>query len=83
MPDIVRCRPEVMDGLLRLRAASGWKVASSPTGRQTNHLGKLQQTGLAEAVDAYALSGIEGVRKPDRGLLVISQEIGRPKCRSC
>jgi FMN phosphatase YigB (HAD superfamily) len=30
------------------------------------------QTGLAEAVDACALSGIEGIRKPDRGLFKIA-----------
>ena len=37
-----------------------------------NKLGKIQQTRLASAVDAYALRGIEGVRKPDRRLFEIA-----------
>ncbi|GGL53182.1 haloacid dehalogenase [Planomonospora parontospora subsp. antibiotica] len=71
MPYLVRCRPEVMDGLARLRAA-GWKVAIVTNGTADNQLGKLQRTGLAEAVDAYALSGLEGIRKPDVGLFEIA-----------
>ncbi|MEU1736063.1 HAD family hydrolase [Streptosporangium sp. NPDC020145] len=71
MPYLVRCRPEVIDGLARLRAA-GWKVAIITNGTADNQLGKIQQTGLAEAVDAYALSGIEGIRKPDVGLFEIA-----------
>ncbi|MER7128644.1 HAD family hydrolase [Streptosporangium saharense] len=71
MPYLVRCRPEVMDGLARLRAA-GWKVAIVTNGTADNQLGKIQRTGLAEAVDAYALSGIEGIRKPDAGLFEIA-----------
>ncbi|ETK33375.1 HAD family hydrolase [Microbispora sp. ATCC PTA-5024] len=54
MPYLVRCRPEVMDGLSHLRA-SGWKVAIVTNGTADNRLGKIQQTGLAEAVDACAL----------------------------
>nr|BFE85225.1 HAD family hydrolase [Planobispora longispora] len=71
MPYLVRCRPEVMDGLLRLRAA-GWKVGIVTNGTADNQLGKIQRTGLAEAVDAYALSGLEGIRKPDVGLFEIA-----------
>ncbi|MEU4541196.1 HAD family hydrolase [Streptosporangium sp. NPDC023825] len=71
MPCLVRCRPEVMDGLARLRA-SGWKVAIVTNGTADNQLGKIQRTGLAEAVDAYALSGLEGIRKPDVGLFEIA-----------
>jgi len=73
MPYLVHCPHEVKDGLSRLRA-SGWKVAIVTNGTADNQLGKIQQTGLAEAVDAYALSGIEGVRKPDRGLFEIAAE---------
>ena len=73
MPYLVRCPREVMDGLSRLRV-SGWKVAIVTNGTADNQLGKIQQTGLADAVDAYALSGIEGVRKPDRGLFEIAAE---------
>ncbi|WP_449063637.1 HAD family hydrolase [Planomonospora algeriensis] len=71
MPYLVRCRPEVMDGLVRLRV-SGWKVAIVTNGTADNQLGKIQRTGLAEAVDAYALSGLEGIRKPDVGLFEIA-----------
>ncbi|MFC4057637.1 HAD family hydrolase [Planomonospora corallina] len=71
MPHLVRCRPEVMEGLGRLRAA-GWKVAIVTNGTADNQLGKIQRTGLAEAVDAYALSGLEGIRKPDVGLFEIA-----------
>ncbi|MGW4469305.1 HAD family hydrolase [Nonomuraea sp. NPDC004354] len=68
---LVRCRSETLDGLARLRA-SGWKVAIVTNGMADNQLGKIQQTGLAEAVDAYALSGIEGMRKPDVGLFEVA-----------
>ncbi|MEV7012236.1 HAD family hydrolase [Streptosporangium sp. NPDC051022] len=71
MPYLVRCRPEVMDGLSRLHAFA-WKVAIVTNGTADNQLGKIQRTGLAEAVDAYALSGLEGVRKPDVGLFEIA-----------
>ncbi|GAA2844886.1 hypothetical protein GCM10010517_01190 [Streptosporangium fragile] len=71
MPYLVRCRPAVMDGLSRLRVA-GWKVAIVTNGTADNQLGKIQRTGLAEAVDAYALSGFEGIRKPDVGLFEIA-----------
>jgi HAD superfamily hydrolase (TIGR01549 family) len=60
-----------MDGLFRLRA-SGWRVAIVTNGTADNQLGKIQRTGLAEAVDAYALSGIEGIRKPAVGLFEIA-----------
>lgn len=71
MPHLVRCRPEVMDGLARLREA-GWKVAIVTNGMADSQLGKLQATGLADAVDAYALSGVEGIRKPDVRLFEIA-----------
>ncbi|MEV6868007.1 HAD family hydrolase [Streptosporangium subroseum] len=71
MPYLVHCRPEVMDGLARLRAA-GWKVGIVTNGTADNQLGKIQRTGLAEVVDAYALSGLEGIRKPDIGLFEIA-----------
>ncbi|MEU9837499.1 HAD family hydrolase [Streptosporangium sp. NPDC048047] len=71
MPYLVHCRPEVIDGLSQLRAA-GWKVAIVTNGTTDNQLGKIRRTGLAKAVDAYALSGIEGIRKPDVGLFKIA-----------
>ncbi|MER5624856.1 HAD family hydrolase [Streptosporangium sp. NPDC002544] len=71
MPYLVRCRPQVMKELSRLRAAK-WKVAIVTNGTADNQLGKIQRTGLAEAVDAYALSGLEGIRKLDVGLFEIA-----------
>ncbi|MEW9531844.1 HAD family hydrolase [Microbispora sp. NPDC049125] len=71
MPHLVRCQPKVLDGLGQLRAA-GWRVAIVTNGMADNQLGKIQQTGLAEAVDAYALSGAEGIRKPEVGLFEIA-----------
>ncbi|MEU8272121.1 HAD family hydrolase [Sphaerisporangium sp. NPDC049002] len=71
MPYLVHCRLEVLEGLARLRA-SGWRVAIVTNGTADNQLGKIQRTGLAEAVDAYALSGVEDIRKPDSGLFEIA-----------
>ncbi|MEU4329667.1 HAD family hydrolase [Nonomuraea dietziae] len=71
MPHLVRCRAEVLEGLQRLRAA-GWKVGIVTNGTVDNQLGKIQRTGLVDVVDAYALSGAEGVRKPERGLFEIA-----------
>ncbi|MFI7632300.1 HAD family hydrolase [Microbispora rosea] len=59
MPHLVRC-PEVLDGLVQLRRFAR-RVAIVTSGTADNQLGKIQQTGLAEAMDAYALSGVEGV----------------------
>lgn len=71
MPYLVRCQPEVLAGLSELRAA-GWLVGIVTNGTADNQLGKIQRTGLANTVDAYALSGIEGIRKPDTGLFEIA-----------
>ncbi|GLW25330.1 hypothetical protein Mame01_53720 [Microbispora amethystogenes] len=40
MPYLVRCRPEVLDGLVRLRA-SGWRVVIVTNGTADNQLGKI------------------------------------------
>lgn len=71
MPHLVHCRPEVMTGLTELRAA-GWRVGIVTNGTADNQLGKIQRTGLAEVVDGYALSGIEGIRKPETKLFEIA-----------
>ncbi|GII58998.1 hypothetical protein Pth03_73870 [Planotetraspora thailandica] len=73
MPFLVHCRSEVLDGLRRLRA-SGWAVAVVTNGMADNQFGKIQRTGLAEVVDAWALSGAEGIRKPDPGLFEIAAQ---------
>ncbi|WP_353388342.1 HAD family hydrolase [Thermobispora bispora] len=71
MPYLVHCRPEVLEGLSHLRDC-GWQVAIVTNGTADNQLEKIQQTGLVQAVDAYALSGIEGIRKPEVGLFEIA-----------
>lgn len=71
MPHLVHCRPEVLTGLTELRAA-GWRVGIVTNGTADNQLGKIQRTGLAEVVDGYALSGVEGIRKPETGLFEIA-----------
>ncbi|MEV4531606.1 HAD hydrolase-like protein [Streptosporangium sp. NPDC049304] len=45
MSYLVRCRPEVMDGLSQLRAF-GWKVAIVTNGTADNQFGNTQRTGL-------------------------------------
>lgn len=71
MPQLVECRPEVLSMLARLRG-QGWKVGIVTNGTADNQLGKLRATGLAGAVDGYALSGVEGIRKPDVALFEIA-----------
>jgi putative hydrolase of the HAD superfamily len=73
LPALVRCRPEILDGLTRLRAA-GWLVAIVTNGMPDNQLGKIQQTGLAGRVDDWAISGVEGIRKPDSRLFEIAAQ---------
>ncbi|MFF3445327.1 HAD family hydrolase [Streptosporangium sp. NPDC002721] len=73
MPHLVHCRPEVLAGLSRLRA-SGWLVAIVTNGTADNQLEKIRNTGLADAVDAWALSGVEGIRKPEARLFEIAAQ---------
>ncbi len=73
MPHLVRCRTEVLDGLAGLRA-SGWRVAIVTNEMADNQFGKIRNTGLANIVDAWALSGAEGIRKPDVGIFEIAAQ---------
>ncbi|WP_049567298.1 HAD family hydrolase [Nonomuraea sp. SBT364] len=73
MPHLVRCYPGVPAALAELRAA-GWRVGIVTNGMADNQLGKLQRTGLADAVDGYAVSGVEGIRKPESQLFHIAAE---------
>jgi putative hydrolase of the HAD superfamily len=73
MPHLVQCYPGVLAGLADLRAA-GWRVGIVTNGMADNQLGKLRQTGLANAVDGYAVSGVEGIRKPETGLFEIAAQ---------
>ncbi|MEU5862887.1 MULTISPECIES: HAD family hydrolase [unclassified Nonomuraea] len=71
LPFLVECRAEVLAGLDRLRAA-GWAVGIVTNGMADNQTGKIRRTGLAERVDGWAISGAEGVRKPDARLFEIA-----------
>ncbi|TDD07119.1 HAD family hydrolase [Nonomuraea deserti] len=73
MPHLVQCYPGVLAGLADLRAA-GWRVGIVTNGTADNQLGKLRRTGLADAVDGYAVSGVEGIRKPEAGLFEIAAQ---------
>ncbi|WP_326634836.1 HAD family hydrolase [Nonomuraea fuscirosea] len=73
MPHLVRCYPGVPEALAELRAA-GWRVGIVTNGMADNQLGKLRRTGLAEVVDGYAVSGAEGISKPDSALFHIAAE---------
>ncbi|GLW10101.1 hypothetical protein Misp01_52300 [Microtetraspora sp. NBRC 13810] len=71
MPYLVHCPSEVLAGLSRLRA-SGWLVAIVTNGMADNQLGKIRRSGLADVVDAWALSGAQGIRKPEVELFQIA-----------
>ncbi|MGA4991065.1 HAD family hydrolase [Nonomuraea bangladeshensis] len=73
MPHLVRCYPGVLAGIADLRS-SGWLVGIVTNGMADNQLGKLRRTGLADAVDGYAVSGAEGIRKPESGLFEIAAQ---------
>lgn len=73
MPHLVQCYPGALAGLADLRAA-GWRVGIVTNGMADNQLGKLRRTGLANAVDGYAVSGVEGIRKPETGLFEIAAQ---------
>ncbi|MFJ8582968.1 HAD family hydrolase [Micromonospora sp. NPDC093277] len=67
MPALVSCRPGVLDTLVALRRQS-WRMAIVTNGQADNQLGKIRRTGLDRHVDAWAVSGELGVRKPAREL---------------
>ncbi|MFG2078633.1 HAD family hydrolase [Nonomuraea maritima] len=73
MPHLVEPYPGVLDGLAELREL-GWRVGIITNGMADNQLGKLRTTGLAEVVDGYAVSGAEGVRKPELRLFEIAAQ---------
>lgn len=73
MPELVRLRPHVLDGLAALRAA-GWRLGIVTNGMPDNQVAKIERTGLALHVDAYCVSGDIGVRKPDPRIFRIAAE---------
>ncbi len=70
MSAAVTCRPEVLEGLARLRAAA-WTIGISPTGGDIQRA-KLAGTGLASLADGVAVSGDLEIRKPDLRLFELA-----------
>lgn len=64
MPELVSCRAEDLDALLRLQVA-GWRIGIVTNGMADNQLAKIRNTGLDELVDGWAISSEVGCRKPD------------------
>ena len=54
---------------LRVVRAAGWRIGIVTNGGELQER-KILASGLAPLVDGWAVSGIEGVRKPDRALFV-------------
>jgi putative hydrolase of the HAD superfamily len=75
MSSAVTCRPEVIEGLTRLRAAA-WTIGVITNGAGDIQRAKLAGTGLASLVDGVAVSGDLEIRKPDRRLF----ELGATRC---
>src|SRR5690349_9275488 len=64
MPYLVRCRPEDLEALRRLRSA-GWQIGIVTNGMTDNQRGKIHRTGLNLLVDAWCIADEVGIRKPD------------------
>ncbi|UKL07449.1 HAD family hydrolase [Streptomyces sp. NBU3104] len=64
MSAAVTCRPEVLEGLARLRAAA-WTIGIITNGAGDIQRAKIARTGLADLVDGVAVSGDLEIRKPD------------------
>ncbi|MFI2913956.1 HAD family hydrolase [Streptomyces sp. PDY-4] len=71
MAAAVTCRPEVLEGLARLRAAA-WTIGVVTNGAGDIQRAKLAGTGLASLVDGVAASGDLEIRKPDPRLFELA-----------
>ncbi|MFE6189111.1 HAD family hydrolase [Streptomyces sp. NPDC056465] len=71
MSSAVTCRPEVLDGLARLRE-DAWTIGVVTNGAGDIQRAKLASTGLADLVDGVAVSGDLEIRKPDRRLFEVA-----------
>jgi len=72
-PAFTWVEPAVLDGLASLRTA-GWRVAVVTNGNVVQQTGKLEHTGIADAVDYCCVSEAAGVRKPDARIFGIAAE---------
>lgn len=71
MSAAVTCRPEVLEGLARLRAAA-WTIGIITNGAGDIQRAKLAGTGLASLADGVAVSGDLEIRKPDLRLFELA-----------
>ncbi|MFJ8982584.1 HAD family hydrolase [Streptomyces sp. NPDC102282] len=71
MAAAVTCRPEVLQGLARLRA-DAWTIGVITNGGSDIQRAKLAATGLADLVDGVAVSGDLEIRKPDLRLFEVA-----------
>ncbi|MFJ8692816.1 HAD family hydrolase [Streptomyces roseolilacinus] len=65
------CRPEVLEGLTRLRAVA-WTIGVITNGAGDIQRAKLAATGLADLVDGIAVSGDLEICKPDLRLFELA-----------
>jgi FMN phosphatase YigB (HAD superfamily) len=66
IPTLYRPEPHVLNGLRALRAA-GWKTAVVTNGPATQE-DKIRSAGLDAVLDAWCISGLVGVAKPERAI---------------
>jgi putative hydrolase of the HAD superfamily len=71
MAATVTCRPDVLEGLVRLHAAA-WTIGVITNGASDIQRAKLAATGLADLVDGVAVSGDLEIRKPDPALFELA-----------
>ncbi|WP_030889937.1 MULTISPECIES: HAD family hydrolase [unclassified Streptomyces] len=71
MSATVTCRPEVLEGLARLRAAA-WTIGIITNGAGDIQRAKLAGTGLASLAAGVAVSGDLEIRKPDLRLFELA-----------
>ncbi|MEU3226797.1 HAD family hydrolase [Streptomyces sp. NPDC006976] len=71
MSTAVTCRPEVLEGLARLREVA-WTIGVITNGAGDIQRAKLAGTGLARLVDGVAVSGDLEIRKPDLKLFELA-----------
>ncbi|WP_217208871.1 HAD family hydrolase [Streptomyces sp. AC550_RSS872] len=64
-------RPEVLEGLAKLRAAA-WTIGIATNGSADTQRAKLAATGIEDLVNGVAISGDVNVRKPDRRLFELA-----------
>lgn len=72
-PTLIPAYPGTLAGLDALRRA-GWRIGVVSNGFADVQHRTLTHSGVAEHVDAWAVSGAEGVRKPDRRLFEIAAQ---------